>query len=96
LCNADDGSQKSFIPFDTHLLKTMASSAIYTYSVRPSAIGNSHARPESDQLGRTEGYTGLYEEINKRLAEGYEIASFHQSGLSSEGYLLITVILRKE
>lgn len=74
----------------------MASSAIYTYSIRPSAVGNSHARPENNLLGRTEGYTGLYEEINKRLAEGYEITSFHQSGLSSEGYLLITVILRKE
>lgn len=74
----------------------MASSAIYTYSIRPSAVGNSHARPENNLLGRTEGYTGLYEEINKRLTEGYEIASFHQSSLSAEGYLLITIILRKE
>ncbi|MDZ7936550.1 MAG: hypothetical protein U5M51_16635 [Emticicia sp.] len=76
----------------------MAKSAIYTLSVKPSNMGISHANPEFDDNGQyaNYGYYGGYEYVNKFLRKGYHIENVHQSQPTSDGYVVITIVMRKD
>jgi hypothetical protein len=76
----------------------MTKSAIYTISVKPSSMGLSHANPEFDDCGEYSnyGHFGNYAYVNSFLRKGYYIENVHQSHPTSDGYIVITIVMKKE